>query len=105
MRRARTVPFWVAVLTVALLGLLSPLAHACPTDPRWTAGSSDDSDLDDVLDLLWSGAAVITAAPTITAPRRPSVGVVAEGGAGCTSAASGSASPTRAPPALLAVSA
>ena len=92
-------PFWVTVLTVALLGLLGPIAHICPADPRWLASSTEDPDLDDQL-LLADG--VLVSAQAIPPAPRGTPHLVPELGAGCTSADPGSASRTRAPPVLLA---
>src|SRR4029450_7317989 len=98
MKSGRMLHFWAAVLAAALLAVLSPFAHACPSDPRWTAGSADDSYLDDLVDLVVAGAsafaAVIAAPPP---PGRPA-GVTAEVGSGYTSAAPGGPRPARAPP-------
>jgi len=102
MKSGRMLHFWAAVLAAALLAVLSPLAHACPSDPRWTAGSADDSYLDDLVELVVAGAsafaAVIAAPPP---PGRPA-GVTVEVGSGYTSAVPGGTCPTRAPPVLLA---
>ena len=104
MRPGRPFSFWVAVLTVALLGLLSPLAHTCPADPRWLASSPDDPERDDLFDLLLAGGGVLVRAPALAAPGRGTSHLIPELGAGCTSADPGSASRTRAPPVLLVVS-
>jgi hypothetical protein len=93
-------PFWVTVLTVALLGLLGPIAHICPADPRWLASSTEDPDLDDQLLLAADG--VLVSAKVIPPAPRGTPHLVSELGAGCTSADPGSASCTRAPPVLLA---
>ena len=100
MRRDRPFPFWVAVLTVGLLGLLSPLAHTCTADPRWLVSSADDLDLDDQL-LLAADGVLVNALAIPPAPRG-TPHLIPELGAGCTSADPGSASRTRAPPVLLA---
>lgn len=101
MKSERMLYFWAAVLAATLLAVLSPLAHACPSDPRWT-GSADDSYLDDLVDLVVAGAsafaAVIAAPPP---PGRPA-GCTVEVGSGYTSAVPGGTCPTRAPPVLLA---
>ena|SRR6266851_6726143 len=93
-------PFWVTVLTVALLGLLGPLAHTCPADPRWLASSTEDPDPDDQLLLAADG--VLVSAQVIPPAPRGTPHLVPELCAGCTSADPGSASRTRAPPVLLA---
>ena len=95
-------PVWAAVLTAALLALLSPLAHACPFDPRLTAGSADDSDIDDLVDRVVAGAASVVRVDAIEPrPGRP-LGLVAEVGSRYVSAVPASPCPTRAPPVLLA---
>ncbi len=103
MNADRPLSFWVAILTVALLGLLGPLAHTCPADPRWLARSVDDPDLDDVVDLLLADAGMFDAVPVLAAPRG-SHAPLFDDGAPSTSADPRFASPTRAPPALLAAS-
>ncbi len=100
MRHDRPFPFWVAVLTVGLLGLLSPLAHTCTADPRWLVSSADDLDLDDQLLLAADG--VLVSAPAMPPAPRGTPHLLPELGAVCTSADPGSASRTRAPPVLLA---
>jgi hypothetical protein len=96
------VPFWAAVLTAALLTLLSPLAHACPSDPRLTAGSADDSYLDDLVDLGLAGAATFVAVVVPAPPRGRGTGLAVETGSACTPAVPGGTYPTRAPPVLFA---
>lgn len=101
MKSGRMLHFWAAVLAAALLAVLSPFAHACPSDPRWTAGSADDSYLDDLVDLVVAGASAFAAVIAAPPPGRPA-GVTAEVGSGYTSAVPGGTCPTRAPPVLLA---
>jgi hypothetical protein len=70
MRRGQPFPFWVAVLTVGLLGHLSPLAPTSTSDP---AGSSarPTPDLDDQLLLAADGVLVdALAVPPLRAVRR-----------------------------------
>jgi hypothetical protein len=100
MEFGRLLPLWAAVVTMALLALLSPFAHACPSDPRLTASSADD--LDDLVDLVLAGAATFARVPAILPPSDRRVGSIAEDGSGCTSAVPGGTCPTRAPPVLLA---
>ena len=95
--------FWVAVLAVALLGLLGPLAHICPSDPRWLASSPDDPDLDDAVAQVLADGGMLDAVPTLTAPRGSRALRFDDGGT-ATSADPRFASPTRAPPALLVAS-
>ena len=102
MKSGRMLHFWATVLAAALLALLSPLAHACPSDPRLTAGSADDSYQDDLVDLVLAGASAFAAVIAATPPSGRPVGVVVEVGSGYTSALPGGTCPTRAPPALLA---
>lgn len=102
MTSSRTLAFWAAVLTAALLALLSPFAHACPFDPRWLTSSPDDSDLDDVVHLVLASAGTPAGTPAIAPPPRVPLGLVAEVGSGYISSAPGRICPTRAPPRLLA---
>jgi hypothetical protein len=97
----RPLSFWVAILTVAFLGLLGPLAHTCPADPRWLAGSSEDPGLDDALDLLLADAGMCETVPVLSPPRGRHAPLF-DDGTPATSADPRFASPTRAPPALLA---
>lgn len=103
MKPARPLPFWVAVLAVALLGLLGPLAHVCPADPRWLASSPDDPDVDDTVDQVLAGAGMLDTVPTLTAPRGSRCLRFDDGGT-ATSADPRFASPPRAPPVLLVAS-
>jgi hypothetical protein len=99
MRRGRPFPYWVAVLTVGLLGLLSPLAHTCTADPRWLVSSADDLDLNDQLLLAADGVlATVLAIPPVP---RGTPHLIPELAAFASTVA-GSASCTRAPPVLLA---
>jgi hypothetical protein len=100
MRRGQPFPFWVAVLTVGLLGLLSPIAHTCTADPRWLVSSADDLDLDDQLLLAADG--VLVSALAIPPAPRGTPHLIPELGTGSASSDPGSASRTRAPPVLLA---
>lgn len=99
MRRGRPFPYWVAVLTVGLLGLLSPLAHSCTADPRWLVSSADDLDLNDQLLLAADG--VLASVLAIPPAPRGTPHLIPELAAS-TSTVPGSASRTRAPPVLLA---
>ena len=99
----RPLSFWVAILAVALLGLLGPLAHICPADPRWLASSSDDRDLEDGGDQLLADAGMFDTVPTLSAPRGGHARLL-EDGPPAAPAGPRYASPPRAPPALLAAS-
>jgi hypothetical protein len=99
MRRGRPFPYWVAVLTVGLLGLLSPLAHTCNADPRWLVSSADDLDLNDQLLLAADG--VLARVLAIPPAPRGTPHLIPELAASA-STVPGSASRTRAPPVLLA---
>lgn len=96
-------PFWVAMLAVALLGLLGPLAHVCPADPRWLVSSPDDPDLDDSVDLILADAGMLDTVPIFSVTRGGGAPLFDDGGP-ATSADPRAASPTRAPPALLVAS-
>ena len=100
MRRGRPFPYWVAVLTVGLLGLLSPLAHTCTADPRWLVSSADDLDLNDQLLLAADG--VLASVLAVPPAPRGTPHLIPELGAAFASTVARSASRTRAPPVLLA---
>jgi len=99
----RPLSFWVAILAVALLGLLGPLAHICPADPRWLASSSDDRDLDDDGDQPPADAGMLDTVPALSAPRAGHARR-REDGTPAASADLRVTCPPRAPPALLAAS-
>jgi hypothetical protein len=73
MRSPRRDGFWIAVLAVALMIVLRPLAQASPTDPLWIAGFYDGADFDDVVSFLVAYSGVDTAQLAIhrPAPRIP----------------------------------
>jgi hypothetical protein len=98
MRRRRWSAFWVAVLTVALVVVLRPLAHASPADPTWIAGFYDGADFDDVVDLVVTGSGVGAAGVAIDrpAPRLPDA--IASADSGPIAPVPGSSPLTRAPP-------
>jgi len=102
MKSERMLHFWAAVLVATLLALLSPLAHACPSDPRLTAGSVDDSYQDDLVDMVVAGASAFAAVIAAMPPSGRPVGVVVEPRSGYTYATPGGTCPTRAPPSFLA---
>ena len=95
-RPART-RFWIAILTVALVFVLRPLAQASPADPVWIAGLYDGGDFDDVVSFLVTDSGLDTTRPTIQpAPRIPSP--IVEAGDRSADPAYGPSSHTRAPP-------
>jgi hypothetical protein len=49
------------VVLVALLLALTPIAHACPTDPTWVGGFYDDNDYDDVVLFITGGLTAVDA--------------------------------------------
>jgi hypothetical protein len=53
----RGVAFRIAL--IAVLAVLSPLAHASPPDPTWIAGLWDDGDHDDAVVLVVSANAFL----------------------------------------------
>ena len=103
MSPVRPMSFWVAMLAVALLGLLGPLAHICPADPRWLVSSPDDPDVDDSSDLILADAGMLDTVPVLSVTRGGGAPFFDDGGP-ATSADPRGASPTRAPPALLVAS-
>ena len=89
---------------MGLVILLRLAAHACPADPSWIAGLSDDSDLDDVIQHVLIGSPDAPTVPAIgTRPPR-FLRLVATDTADGPAAAARSALPTRAPPVALAPS-
>jgi hypothetical protein len=49
----------VLVLAVVVFAL-TPLAHACPTDPTWIGGFYDDNDYDDVVLFITGSLTAVT---------------------------------------------
>jgi hypothetical protein len=97
MSRSARIRFWIAILTVALLVVLRPLAQASPADPVWIAGLYDGADFDDVVSFLVTDSGLDTTRPTIQpAPRTPDP--IAEAGDRSVDGAAGPSSLTRAPP-------
>jgi len=47
------------VVLVGLLLVLTPIAHACPTDPTWIGGFYDDNDYDDVVLFITGGLTAV----------------------------------------------
>src|SRR5258706_16203643 len=104
MKRPRMRAFWVAALAMGMVVLLRLAAHACPADPSWIAGLSDDSDLDDVIQHVLTGTADAPAVPAVhTRPPRllPLAAIDAPPGP---APAARPTLPTRAPPVPLALS-
>lgn len=65
--RVRDVALGLLIWTAAIApGVLPALAHASPPDPTWIAGIYDDGDLDDVVALIATGSAELTAARPVT---------------------------------------
>ncbi len=59
----------LALLLLACLVSITPLAYASPPDPTWTEGYYDDDDGDDVIvSLSWAAWAVGAPPPTADAP-------------------------------------
>ena len=56
------------VLTLVVL-TLTPLAHACPTDPTWISGLYDDNDYDDV--VLFITGSMTAVSPSVDDPIGP----------------------------------
>lgn len=98
MRRPSRVRFWVAVLTVALMAVLRPLAQASPADPLWMAGFYDNADFDDVVSFLVAYSGVNTAGLAIHRPVPRIPEAVVEDLDRSTRTALGLSTPTRAPP-------
>jgi hypothetical protein len=104
MKRPRTHAFWVVALAMGLVVLLRLAAHACPTDPSWIAGVSDDTDLDDVIQHVLTGTSDAPAVPKVPTPSPCFLRLVAAETADGPAAAARSTLPTRAPPVRLAPS-
>src|SRR6476661_4094557 len=80
MSPVRPMSFWVAMLAVALLGLLGPLAHICPADPRWLVSSPDDPDVDDSSDLILADAGMLDTVPVLSVTRGGGAPLCDDGG-------------------------
>jgi len=50
---------FLALLLVAVVGILTPIAQASPPDPSWIRGMYDDADFDDVVALITSGSGLV----------------------------------------------
>jgi hypothetical protein len=98
MRRPPRFAFWVAVLTVALVVVLRPLAQASPADPAWIAGFYDGADFDDVVHLIVTSIGVDVAGLALHRPGPPVADAVVPARPGPTAAAHASVTLTRAPP-------
>ncbi len=99
MKRLRTHAFWVAALAMGLVVLLRLAAHACPADPSWIAGLSDEVDLDEVIQHVLDRHRRRARGAGDQARRPPRfLRLVAADTADGPAAAARSALPTRAPP-------
>jgi hypothetical protein len=49
-----------AVVLVVVMLVLTPIAHACPTDPTWIGGFYDDNDYDDVVLFITGGLTAVS---------------------------------------------
>jgi hypothetical protein len=98
MRRPRRFAFWVALLTVALVVVLRPLAHAGPVDPTWIAGFYDGADFDDVVHLIVTCSGVDAPGLALHRPGPPVPDPVVLDQPGPPAAAHVSSPLTRAPP-------
>jgi hypothetical protein len=47
------------VVLVGIMLVLTPIAHACPTDPTWIGGFYDDNDYDDVVLFITGGLTAV----------------------------------------------
>src|SRR5687767_10896942 len=56
----------LALLLVAVLGTLVPLAHATPPDPSWLAGLWDGGDGDDAVQAVLDAADATDINPAVT---------------------------------------
>jgi len=69
-RMVRAMGRWTTRLILAVVVFaLTPLAHACPTDPTWIAGFYDDNDYDDV--VLFITGSLTALSPDVVAPIGP----------------------------------
>ena len=98
MRSRRWFAFWVAVLTVALVVVLRPLAHASPADPTWIGGFYDGADFDDVVYLVVTGSGVGAAGVAIHRPAPRTPDTIASPASGPIPSVQASSPLTRAPP-------
>src|SRR5438132_11887969 len=60
MRSRRLGSAFLALMLVAIVGILTPIAQASPPDPSWIRGMYDDNDFDDVVGLITSGAGLVS---------------------------------------------
>jgi hypothetical protein len=51
---------FLALMLVAIVGILTPVAQASPPDPSWIRGMYDDADFDDVVALITAGTGLVT---------------------------------------------
>jgi hypothetical protein len=51
---------FLALMLVAIVGILTPIAQASPPDPSWIRGLYDDDDFDDVVGLITSGSGLVS---------------------------------------------
>ena len=56
---------FLALLLAGIVGILTPIAQACPPVPSWIRGMYDDDDFDDVVALITSGAGLVSEIPRI----------------------------------------
>jgi hypothetical protein len=98
MRRRRWSAFWVAVLTVALVVVLRPLAQASPADPTWIAGFYDGADFDDVVHLIATGTGIDATRLAIDRPIPRLPNTIASADSSPIAPVHGSSPLTRAPP-------
>jgi hypothetical protein len=90
-----------AVVLVLVMLSLTPIAHACPTDPTWISGFYDDNDYDDVVLFIIGGlTAVSTTVVDPIGPTAVSLGQVDPSRPHTVSVRPLESPSTRAPPAL-----
>jgi hypothetical protein len=92
-----------AVLLVGVILALTPIAHACQTDPTWIGGFYDDNDHDDVVLFITAGVSAVEA--RVVEPIGPitvCLGVIDPGRPPTVPVRSVQSLTTRAPPAPLA---
>jgi hypothetical protein len=58
-----------AVVMAVVMFVLTPIAHACPTDPTWIGGFYDDNDYDDV--VLFITGSLTAVSPSLVDPIGP----------------------------------
>jgi hypothetical protein len=87
-----------AILTICVIGALTPLAYADPPDPSWVDGLWDDNDYDNVVVLVLATCAVVAESLIDAAPRWSAIAVLPPSDVRTTPAPVDETASPRAPP-------